>query len=212
EPPFPDDRLTDCRGLPLAFGRQPALRPAAPGVRLVPAYKHNGAIQLESLRAVVALPRPYAVCLWLPVNGTLGAPALTPRPAGFAQKFSKAITACLDELSKVPIGNRGARDPEWLELNLVRPLLVIENETFGFCSSKSPPPAGHFGITRQGTGGRRGALTQSGRRRKSQRLSHVGQRFDVHVLVTDRQFVEIVRMIRKIVSGEMLALPLQHVC
>src|SRR5262249_14257231 len=59
KPSLPDDRFAERRGLPLDFGRQPALGPAAPGVRFEPAYKHNGGIQLEFFRAVVATPLPY---------------------------------------------------------------------------------------------------------------------------------------------------------
>src|SRR5262249_30892862 len=206
ETPSSGARFADPCRLPLGFCRQPALCPAAPGSGFVPVYKHDGGIQLQILRSVVAPPPPHAVRFWLPVNGTLGALVLTPGPAGIAPKFPNAIATCLNERRKLPIGDRGARDPEWFELDWVRPLLVIENETIGLCSAKSPRAARHFGIARQGAGRRRRAFAQSGRRRIGQRFPHVSQRFDVHVLVADGQFVEIGRMNWKIVAREMLAL------
>src|SRR5262249_53673869 len=110
----PGARFADRRRLPLGFCRQPAPRPAAPGIGFVPVYKDNRGIQPQILRSVVAPPPPYAVRLWLPVNGPLGALALTPRPAGVAPKYSNAIATCFDERSELPIGNRGARNPEWV--------------------------------------------------------------------------------------------------
>src|SRR4029077_11317347 len=124
----------------------------------VPVYKDNGGIQLQSLRLVIAPPPPDAVRFWLPVNGMLGALTLTPRPAGVAPKFPKAVAACFEERGELPIGDRGARDPEGFNLTLVRPFLVIDNETLVLCSAKPPDAARHLGIARQGAGGGRWAF------------------------------------------------------
>ena len=74
-----------------------------------------------------------------------------------------------------------------------------------------PRPARHVGIAAQRPGRFRDRLTQSGGRRVSQSLPHVGQRFDMHVLVSDRQFIEITDVIGNIAARELLALPFQHV-
>ena len=49
------------------------------------------------------------------------------------------------------------------------------------------------------------------RRRIGKCFAHIGQRFDVHVLVTDRQFIEITGVLGKIGAAELFALAFQYV-
>src|SRR6516165_11678619 len=120
--------LADCCRFPLCLCGQPTLRPAAPGLGFVPVDENNRSVGRNDLDAVVAAPCPHTVRFRLPVNGTLGAQTLAPRPSGIAPEFPNTITASLNKICKFPIGDRRARDKERDKFNLVRPFFVIKNE------------------------------------------------------------------------------------
>src|SRR6266568_9219370 len=145
-------RLADRRRFPFSLGGQPTLGPAAPSLRFVPVDENNGSVRRQNLSAVVTPPSPHPVRFRLPINRALG--TLAPRPAGGAPEFPRAITACLDERRIFAIGDRRTRDAEGVQLDRVRPLLVVEDESFGAGSAEQPCSAGHVSVvTRQSAGG-----------------------------------------------------------
>ena len=108
------------------------------------------------------------------------------------------------------IGDRRTGDAEGLQLDRVRPLLVVEDESFGVRSAEPPRSIRHVSVARQSPDARR-AHAGFARRRISQRLARVSQRFDVHILVTNCQLVEIKGVIGEIAAGEVVALPFQNI-
>src|SRR5260370_6757838 len=135
-------RLADRRRFPFGLGGQPPLGPAAPSLRFVPVDENNGSVRRQNLGAVVTPPGPHPVRFRLPINRALGTLAFAPRPAAGAPELPRAITACLDERRIIAIGDRRARDAEGVQLDRVRPLLVVEDESFGAGSAEPPCSAG----------------------------------------------------------------------
>src|SRR5437016_1163802 len=147
-------RLADRRRFPFGLGGQPTLGPTAPSVRFVPVDENNGSVRRQNLSAVVTPPGPRPVRFRLPINRALGMLTLAPRPAGGAPEFPRAITARLDERRIFAIGDRCTRDAQRVQLDRVRPLLVVEDESFGAGSAEPPCSAGHVSVvTRQSAGG-----------------------------------------------------------
>src|SRR5262249_57945752 len=82
-------------------------------------------------------------------------------------------------------------NPERRDLDLVGPLLVVEDEPIGHGRAEPPAPAGHLDVASPRAGAMRCRLAQTFRPRISERLSRIDERLDVHILVPDRKVVEI---------------------
>ena len=203
-------RLANRRRLPLRLGRQSAPSKAALSLGLVPVDENNRSVRSEKFGAIVPAPRPDAVGFRLPVYRTFSTLTFSPCPAVIAPKFTNAVTASLNKRCKFAIRDRRASNAERVQFDFVRPFLVIKDKPLSAHGAEPPGTARHFGITRQRPGGSRRMIAKIPRRRVGERFAHVGQCFDVHVLVTDRQFVEIAGGLRKVGAGKLIALVFQN--
>src|SRR5215813_12706741 len=184
-------RFADRRGFPFGLGRKPALGPVAPGLRLVPSDERHRRVRRELLDFVVAAPRPAAAVILEPVDRLFGRYALAPGPTRGAPEFFSAITAVADERGELGIRNRSFGNPERRDVDLVRPLLVVENEALDGGRAEAPAPAGHLDVASQRAGTMACRTPKIFRPRISERLSRIDERLYVHVLVPDREVVEI---------------------
>ena len=203
-------RFADGRGFPFGLGRKSALGPVAPGLRLIPIDERHRRVRRELLDFVVAAPRPAAAVILEPVDRLLGRYALAPGPARRAPEFPSAITAVVDERGELGIRNRGLGNPERRDVDLVRPLLVVENEAIGGGRAEPPAPAGHLDVASPCPGAMTCRIAKTFGPRVSERLSRIDERLDVHILVPDREVVEIAG--RELDSAaEAVKLPPQHI-
>src|SRR5262249_13662091 len=184
-------RLADSRGFPFGLGRKPALSPVAPGLRLVPIDKCHRRVRRQLIDFVVAAPRPAAAVMLKPVDRLLGGEALAPGPARRAPEFPSAIAAAVYEGGELGVRDRRLGNPERRDLDLVGPLLVVEDEPIGGGRAELPAPAGHLDVTSPRAGAMRCRTPKTFRLRISERLSRIDERLDVHILVPDRKVVEI---------------------
>src|SRR5262249_32276415 len=74
----------------------------------------------------------------------LGGEALAPGPARRAPEFPPAIAAAVYESRELGVRDRRLGNPERRDLDLVGPLLVVEDEAIGGGRADPPPPAGHL--------------------------------------------------------------------
>src|SRR5207237_5778519 len=139
-------RFADGRGFPFGLGRKFALGPVAPGLRLIPIDERHRRVRRELLDFVVAAPRPAAAVMLEPVDRLLGRCALAPGPARRAPEFPSAITAVVDERGELGIRNRGLGNPERRDVDLMRPLLVVDIEAIGGGRAEPPARAGHLDV------------------------------------------------------------------
>src|SRR5262249_22953163 len=123
-----------------------------------------------------ALPPPYA---------------RAPGPPRGAPKSPSAITAVTDERGELGIRNRSFGNPERRDVDLVCPLLVVENEALGGGRAEPPAPAGHLDVAAPCAGTMTCRTPKIFRPRESERLSRIGERLDVHIPGPDREVVEI---------------------
>src|SRR5262245_61710546 len=65
-------RFADSRRFPFGLGREPALGPVAPGLRLVPIDECDRRVRGKLFDFVVAAPRPAAAVIFKPVDRLLG--------------------------------------------------------------------------------------------------------------------------------------------
>src|SRR5262249_14333761 len=136
-------------------------------------------------------PRPAAALIAEPVDRMLGGYALAPVPARRAPEFPPAIAALLYERGELGVADGGFGDAERCDFDGVRPLLIVENEAIGRRRTELPAPAGHGDIALPRAGAIGGRTGEPVRPRISKRLARIGERLDMHVLVTDRKLVEI---------------------
>src|SRR5262249_11953327 len=81
--------------------------------------------------------------------------------------------------------------PERRDLDLVSPLLVVEDEAIGGGRAEPPAPAEHFDVASPRAYAMRCRTPKTFRPRVSERLSRIDERLDVHAFVPDRKVVEI---------------------
>src|SRR5262249_61389603 len=94
----------------------------------------------------VAAPGPAAAVFFKPVNRLLGGDALAPGPAHRAPEFPSAIAAAVYESGELGVRHRRLGNPERRDLDLVGPLLVVEDEAIGAGPASPPAPAGHLDV------------------------------------------------------------------
>src|SRR5262245_58180813 len=146
----------------------------------------------ERLDLIVTTPGPAAAVAREPIGRPLGARALAPRPAVGSPEFPGAISVGIDESRELVIGHWRLGDTEWRDGDLVPPFLVVEDKAVRGRRAELPASARHVHVAGPGPGAaQRGPATL--RSRIAERLSRIGQRLDVHVLVPDRELVEIAR-------------------
>src|SRR5712671_2989166 len=85
------DRFAERGGLPFRLGREPALGPIAPGLRLVPVDERHRRMRGELLDLAVASPGPAAAVVLHPVDRPFGRRAFAPGPARGAPEFAMPI-------------------------------------------------------------------------------------------------------------------------
>src|SRR5262249_41433352 len=137
-------RLADSRGFPFGLGRKPALGPVAPGLRLVPVDECHRRVWRQLIDFVVAAPRPAAASMLNPVARLLGGAAPAPGPPRRGPEFPSAIAAAVYEGGELGVRDRRLGNPERRDLDLVGPLLVVEDEAIGGGRAELPAPARHL--------------------------------------------------------------------
>src|SRR5262249_33437907 len=159
-------------------GRKPALGPVAPGLRLVPVDECHRRVRRELIDFVVAPPRPAATVGFDPVDRPLGGQAPPPGPARPPPQIPPAVTAPFYESCELGVRHRRFGNPERRDLELVGPLLVIEDEALGGGRAKTPAPAGHLDVASPRAGAMRCRAPKAFRPRISERLSRIDERLD----------------------------------
>jgi RNA polymerase sigma-70 factor (ECF subfamily) len=103
-----------------------------------------------------------------------------------APEFTPQISAVCDKFSELGIGHRRARNPERGDFDRMGPLLVVKRERRIRGRAQLKDAAGYFRIAGKRSSARQRQSHTGGvhwRRRVSQRLPHVGERFSMHVLM-----------------------------
>src|SRR5262249_57238830 len=95
------------------------------------------------------------------------------------------IPAAFYESCELGVRDRRFGNPERRDLDLVSPLLVIEDEAVGGGRAETPAPAWHLDVASPCAGAMRCRTPKAFRSRISERLSRIDERLDVHVFVPD---------------------------
>ena len=161
-------------------------------------------MRLERQPAVEVAALPAATPGVSPVDGVFGLDRVAPPPAGPRPELATAVAAVLDEGGEFGVGDGRAPDRERLDLDGVRPLLVVEDEGQVAARPEHEGAAGHPAVAREraSAAGRRDGRKRRGR--IGQRLPGVGERLVVHVLVEDREEVEVPFRGRRLACREAL--------
>src|SRR2546425_2059298 len=179
-------RVERGRHLPLRLGGEPPARPAAERLRLVPVHVHDRVPRLEGPQQVEAALAP-ATAGALPEQRMLGALAAAPVPAAPSPALATPIAAVVDEALELRVGDGRRGDPERLDLDGVRPLLVVEDERLVGFGAPRGTAAGGGDVARAETGidggRRRGRGGEAWRPRGAQRLEDRRQGLALHVLL-----------------------------
>src|SRR5579875_2583639 len=115
------------REFPLRFRRQPASRPPAVRIRLVPVDVHDRAVRLEGDPPVEVAPAPGATGA-PPVHRLLRLGTLAPAPSVVAPPFAPPVSVVLDERGELGLRHGRPRDRKRANLHRVGPFLVVECE------------------------------------------------------------------------------------
>ena len=175
---------------PLRLGRKSASSPTTIRLRLVPTYVNDGSIGLERDERVIVTPQP-SVRASPPISGVLSAGLHASHPPFETPEVTSSVAAILDERAKRIVRNWSACDTKRLEVYLVRPLLVVEDERLVGRSTDTITSAGNLNVAWKRTAirGRRGTLER--RSRIAQTLPRVRTRLTVHVFVKRAQETQI---------------------
>src|SRR5262249_20054753 len=199
-------QLADRGGFPFRFAPQPSLRPIAESFRLVPIAEGHGCVRRKLLTAAVAPQSPAkaaAFFFFQPVDRPFRISRLPPGPSRATPEFRTAITAFLDERRELAIRHRRLGNTKRRKRDLMLPFLVVKNETVLRCRPQAPHAAGSFHTSRPVPGilpppyppplageGKGGGVACF-RPPISERLAHIGERLDVHILVPDCKLIKI---------------------
>src|SRR5207248_7759812 len=114
------------------------------------------------------------------------------------------------ESGKFGVGDRRFGDPEWRDLDRMRPLFIVEDETIRGSRAELPFPTRHIDIACQCAGTISCWIAETLRARIAERLSRIGKRLDVHILVANGKVVEVVRR-KSDPAGKPIDLAREHV-
>src|SRR2546427_11083273 len=99
-------------------------------------------MRLQGYPAVEIAPQPPAGALPLPIYRMFGGRTLPPAPAFLAPEFATLIALILNEGRKLRLCDRCPRNREWLDVDRMRPLLVVKNKRFPGQGSQQKAAAG----------------------------------------------------------------------